>query len=784
MSEDRKPQNSSRKGAPILACQGEAGACAFGATRYSPFAGYRPSIARTNDQLVEQLRNKVADRALLSVETAETGQIADDLTLLAESDIAVVGDFFMEKSYHLLVSRQLAESRKIPPLAVRNWILSEQFFPDGPEAPLRPEDQKKLDNQLKWQPVLKPLNLTYADVRRWPHAISGLISEIEEVHSDDQGLRQSHRFVKSHFPDATLIRTTCSGRAAQTIKRCAEGKEDHEVPRQAAIASAETEEIYDLTILQENVHTRQTNNWTRYLVSALKPLSFSQLHEQVADIRAHREMLNEPSGKAPSALRKFLTRVQGYEEPEIAALEATLIEQLFGKGQTGSEVRSLMARQRSLNLLDKAPASMAVLVQELRKRLRDTNATRKDTRNRVRVYLDPHYRDNDLLPALEDMVQRHGELHALGKSTDAVLQALPKLIARAEEAYLYRKPSVFDASFGEIVVGLRALKSALDDQNLPPIKPAKGTDRKTKRLEAMLRRQTHEHKISIRQLCDLDSLVPQFKAHMPYAWITRSSAWLKARVDSTGLFKERAEKRKAAAQAVRDMVASFRRKRLMRGPEQMVHTLLKVTANTADKTTLDLLIPFARANVHICIEQPLPSRGEFGNRTMLLEVVGFPAEFVDEHVGRKRGDDRLKAHVKASLRKRGGWASLPQRWVADGLRRAKAAPADSLLQANNPQNALLDMALKSLKEQADISYLGSFATLGPDAAVSLERRPIYPWEQADLALAKIGDEGGDGAQSAEIIRARKPNRSDGPEAPGMAANLSPDFIPGPADTIH
>lgn len=85
----------------------------------------------------------------------------------------------------------------------------------------------------------------------------GGFDEIKEVHSHSHAIAQCHQFIHKNLDSPKIEFTTSTGRAAEIVAESTEPI--------AAIGNVLAAELYDLKILQENVHD-YPNNHTRFIV--------------------------------------------------------------------------------------------------------------------------------------------------------------------------------------------------------------------------------------------------------------------------------------------------------------------------------------------------------------------------------------------------------------------------------------------------------------------------------------------------------------------------------------
>ena len=85
---------------------------------------------------------------------------------------------------------------------------------------------------------------------------TGKLPEVQRVYSHPQAIEQCRRWLKDNCPNATLVETVSTARAAQIV-----AEEDHA----AAIASNVAAEVYDLKPIAQNIED-YFHNYTRFLV--------------------------------------------------------------------------------------------------------------------------------------------------------------------------------------------------------------------------------------------------------------------------------------------------------------------------------------------------------------------------------------------------------------------------------------------------------------------------------------------------------------------------------------
>ncbi|MGJ9457090.1 prephenate dehydratase [Oceanobacillus sp. CF4.6] len=85
----------------------------------------------------------------------------------------------------------------------------------------------------------------------------GELSDISEVHSHSHAIAQCHQFLHQHIPEANMVFTTSTGKAAELVSESRESI--------AAIGNKLAAKEYGLRILKENIHD-YPNNHTRFLV--------------------------------------------------------------------------------------------------------------------------------------------------------------------------------------------------------------------------------------------------------------------------------------------------------------------------------------------------------------------------------------------------------------------------------------------------------------------------------------------------------------------------------------
>ena len=88
---------------------------------------------------------------------------------------------------------------------------------------------------------------------------SGVLSDIEQIHSHSHAIAQCHQYIHKHLPRAKIHFASSTGRAAEMISETTESI--------AAIGNSLAAEEYGLQIYEENVHD-YPNNHTRFAVLA------------------------------------------------------------------------------------------------------------------------------------------------------------------------------------------------------------------------------------------------------------------------------------------------------------------------------------------------------------------------------------------------------------------------------------------------------------------------------------------------------------------------------------
>ncbi|MFC4022653.1 prephenate dehydratase [Oceanobacillus longus] len=85
----------------------------------------------------------------------------------------------------------------------------------------------------------------------------GDLSDISEVHSHSHAIAQCHQYLHQHLPEANMVFTTSTGKAAELVSESRESI--------AAIGNKLAAREYGLRIFKENIHD-YPNNHTRFLV--------------------------------------------------------------------------------------------------------------------------------------------------------------------------------------------------------------------------------------------------------------------------------------------------------------------------------------------------------------------------------------------------------------------------------------------------------------------------------------------------------------------------------------
>ncbi len=214
-----------------IACQGEKGACGHNVTRRASFVQdhFQPAPQPTYEEVFELLNDGRANRAVVAVHNSRTGNVIEPLSLLAQYGFGVVDELYHQINHSLMVTRALA---------TRFGVHQQSDVTDAKRA--------------------------------------AILSAVEEVRSDEQGLRQCRDYIARNLPRARPITMLCTATAAKSIKTEADelAQEIENPPfgeAVAAIAGAFCANMYDLIIIERNVQDYEGDNITRYLVMEKSP---------------------------------------------------------------------------------------------------------------------------------------------------------------------------------------------------------------------------------------------------------------------------------------------------------------------------------------------------------------------------------------------------------------------------------------------------------------------------------------------------------------------------------
>jgi len=246
-----------------ISCQGEGGSCAFRASRIK-HALMEPATQQSHEDAIERVWSGDAKRAIVPVMNLRAGSQPDVIKQIPNSDSRVVGEVYLPIDHYLLLPRQVIESMEGVP-------------GDGKKRPVSsPSGVQQFD--------------TIIDERRQ----RALLAQVTQVYADPQAFKQCDRTLRNSIPGAVRQITNCTSEAAKVVHQhavAADVQPNQPFPIEAAVASLECAQMYDLYPIKLNVQDLRDRNYTRYLVLAQdgnKKLNTDNLRELVQDIDLER----------------------------------------------------------------------------------------------------------------------------------------------------------------------------------------------------------------------------------------------------------------------------------------------------------------------------------------------------------------------------------------------------------------------------------------------------------------------------------------------------------------
>lgn len=161
-------------------------------------------------------------------------------------------------------------------------------------------------------PIQQQLMVTKIQSHRWKQS--------QKILSHPQALAQSQAFLTAYFPEATLEVTPSTAYAAQYVAT-------HPQQALAAIAPKLSAEMYNLTIVQENIQDLAVNQ-TRFWVLGNQPITISQ-PQAASKISLALTLPDNLPGALHKALSVFSWREINLSKIESRPLKTTLGEYFF-----------------------------------------------------------------------------------------------------------------------------------------------------------------------------------------------------------------------------------------------------------------------------------------------------------------------------------------------------------------------------------------------------------------------------------------------------------------------
>lgn len=243
-----------------ISCQGESGSCAFGASRTHYF-NYTAAPQPSFEEVVRRVVERDAVLGILPVQNSRSGLIDEPLTLLAKSDLFVVGEHHHRIKHHLM--------------APKIWV----------EAVLGKEALQRLENNLPGDEI------AVDQIRR------SLLAQVTTVYSDEQGLKQCDRGLKIKLSGADRHLTTCTAKAARMVSHETDTAKlkEREIPGLAAIASEDCAIMFKNVLLVPEINDDK-NNETRYVVVSRDEIKPAQMLADI-DVKAILHAFSGEEGK-------------------------------------------------------------------------------------------------------------------------------------------------------------------------------------------------------------------------------------------------------------------------------------------------------------------------------------------------------------------------------------------------------------------------------------------------------------------------------------------------------
>jgi len=285
-----------------ISCQGESGSCAFGASRTHYFnftAAPQPSF----EEVVRRVVERDAVLGILPMQNSRSGLIDEPLTLLAKSDLFIVGEHHQRIKHHLM--------------APKIWV----------ESVLGKDALVRLENNLPGD------ELAVDQIRR------ALLAQITTVYSDEQGLKQCDRGLKIKLSGADRHLTTCTAKAARMVSHETDGAKlkEREIPGLAAIASEDCATMFKNVMLVPEINDDK-NNETRYVVVSRDEIKPAQMLADI-DVKA---ILHAFEGEEGKAALKVLFRAIEKLESEYQRVASDF--SLGGAAEEAGQERAAQAR--------------------------------------------------------------------------------------------------------------------------------------------------------------------------------------------------------------------------------------------------------------------------------------------------------------------------------------------------------------------------------------------------------------------------------------------------------